>query len=153
MTDKKAVAEQLVPLFVANFMGGTIKGRTRLQKLVFLSQRAGRSELGIDYEFGKGWYGPFSNKLGRVVDDLVSMGLLTEKLSSTSSGHRVIEYGLTRQGRSILQTAGKSFLTGRTRMRIQAVCKDYGSMPFMTLLERVHNEYPEYVLKNPWKLK
>jgi len=153
MTDKTTVVEQLVPLFVANFMGGTIKGRTRLQKLVFLSQHTGRSELGVDYEFGRGWYGPFSNKLGRVVDDLVSMGLLTEKLSSTSSGRRVIEYGLTRQGRSILRTAGRSFITGKSRTRIQEVCKDYGSMTFMALLERVHNEYPEYVLKNPWKLK
>ena len=151
MTNNKTMVEQLVPLYVAECMGGTIKGRTRLQKLVFLAQHAGRAELRVDYEFHKGWYGPFSNKLGRVVDDLVAMGLLIERVSATSSGHRVIEYALTKQGRSILQTAGRSLLTNRTKVRIQGVCKNYGSMSFMALLEKVHTDYPEYVLNSPWQ--
>ena len=50
-----------------------------------------------------------------------------------------------------MQTAGRSLLTNRTKVRIQEVCKNYGSLPFMALLEKVHTDYPEYVLKSPWQ--
>ena len=66
--------------------------------------------------------------------------------------YRVIEYSLTKQGRSILQATGRCLLSNKALTRIREVCKNYGSMPYLSLLNEVHSKYPEYVLKSPWML-
>ena len=55
---------------------GGVKGRTKLQKLIFL----GQEELGLPpiFSFDKYHYGPYSWDLTEVIDDLVASGDIKE---------------------------------------------------------------------------
>ncbi len=57
--------------------GGTVSGRHRLQKYVYLLDSAG---MGSGFDFDYPGFGPFSNSLDRAIDDAVSDGLITERV-------------------------------------------------------------------------
>ncbi len=63
--------------------GGTLVGRTRLQKLAYLLELAG---LGEGFHFEYRHFGPFSEDLTLAVRDATLAGLLEEKEEPTSWG-------------------------------------------------------------------
>lgn len=63
--------------------GGTLVGRTRLQKLAYLLELAG---LGEGFHFEYRHYGPFSEDLTLAVRDATLAGLIEEKEEPTSWG-------------------------------------------------------------------
>jgi len=148
MVESKTMLEEVIPLYLAYLSGGRIKGRTRLQKLVFLTQKAIKDE--VDYDFQKGWYGPLSFRLGKIVDRLVNLGLLCETNRKTPSGNKVIEYHMMPKGQALVQFAiQKKILPQRIRTKVEEVDRDYGSKRFIELLKKVHEDYPEYIQKSP----
>ena len=56
---------------------GTLRSRKRMQKLIFLLQAAG-CPLDADYDFHK--YGPYSQDVARLTDELTREGLLEEEV-------------------------------------------------------------------------
>ena len=56
---------------------GTLRWRKRMQKLIFLLQAAG-CPLDADYDFHK--YGPYSQDVARLTDELTREGLLEEEV-------------------------------------------------------------------------
>ena len=56
---------------------GTLRLRKRMQKLIFLLQAAG-CPLDADYDFHK--YGPYSQDVARLTDELTRVGLLEEEV-------------------------------------------------------------------------
>jgi uncharacterized protein YwgA len=62
---------------------GTLRTRKKMQKVVFLLQAAG-CPFGVD--FGLHHYGPYSQQLARLADEMVRQGLLREASSGNSTG-------------------------------------------------------------------
>lgn len=127
-----------------------IIGRTRLQKEVFLAQKALRDkQVKRKYGFMPYHYGPFSRQLYFDVNLLRSRGLVEEKTSLGGGGFSR-EYRLTgegiRQVESMIQNAklGKIFDVVR-----EVKCK-YNEMPLADLVEFTHKEFPEYVGKRTY---
>jgi uncharacterized protein len=63
--------------------GNELVGRTRLQKIVYLSQLAGFAE---DFEFEYRHYGPFSENLSEAMQIACGLRLVAEKEKSTNWG-------------------------------------------------------------------
>ncbi|MDD4162382.1 MAG: hypothetical protein PHW87_07870 [Methanothrix sp.] len=65
---------------------GSIQGRTRLQKMVFLAQE----ELGLPhlFDFKKHYYGPYSWDLTETVERMLSRGEIEEKVESLGDSIR-----------------------------------------------------------------
>jgi uncharacterized protein YwgA len=80
---------------------GTLRTRKKMQKVVFLLQAAG-APLGA--EFGLHYYGPYSQELAQLVDEMVRLGLLAEAPVSNAAGQEY-HYVLTEQARAKLAEA------------------------------------------------
>ena len=78
-----------------------IKGRTRIQKMLYLTNQIGWNAI-KDYHFYQ--YGPYSEWLKRELDLLVQQGLIEEKEENTSDGKTLYEYKITPDGSKYLQT-------------------------------------------------
>ncbi len=63
--------------------GGSITGRTKLQKISFILEAAG---LGEGFSFEYYHYGPFSEELATAAKDAATLGILEEKEQPTSWG-------------------------------------------------------------------
>ena len=78
-----------------------IKGRTRIQKMLYLTNQIGWNAI-KDYHFYQ--YGPYSEWLKRELDLLVQQGLIEEKEENTSDAKTLYEYKITADGSKYLQT-------------------------------------------------
>lgn len=77
--------------------GGQLVGRTRLQKVTYLSQLAGfANEFPFEYRH----YGPYSQDLGDAIDIAVGFRLVSEEERSTDWGGR---YSIYRSGQHMLE--------------------------------------------------
>lgn len=147
MVYQKEFLEALIPLYYVHIAGGLLKGRTRMQKLVFLFQM--KSQTIVDYEYKKGDYGSFSYKLYTILENLVSVGLLIEKKETTPVGNEVIIYELTEAGKSLIDFACKSgLLTPTIRQNLEQIFKEYGTLPLIDLIAKVYKEYPKWAEKS-----
>ncbi len=71
--------------------GGTLIGRTRLQKTACLLELAG---LGGGFSFGYRHYGPYCEELAQAVRDATFIGLIKEQEESTEWGGRYSIYSV-----------------------------------------------------------
>ncbi len=78
--------------------GEEISGRKRLQKVVFLLQRAG---FPADAAFILHHYGPYSRDVSQTSDELVALGILNETAEPCRAG-KVYKYKMTKKGRELL---------------------------------------------------
>ena len=74
--------------------GGELVGRTRLQKIVFLSQLAG---FGDDFAFEYRHYGPYSEDLAQAMEIAVALGPIVEEERPTDWGGRYSIFSLRGQ--------------------------------------------------------
>ena len=136
--------EFLVPLEIISH--GEIRGKVRLQKLVFLSQIS----LGkkYDYDFEPAPLGPLSDRVNYLLGRMKELGVIEENIKSTSSGNDVYCYTITDAGEKILTSAKKQGTLNTKEVNvINSVYAKYGEMSYVKLLDFVHNKYPEYHLK------
>jgi uncharacterized protein YwgA len=64
---------------------GTLRSRKRMQKMGFLLQAAG---CPLDAEYGLHYYGPYSQDVARLVDELTREGLLVEEVENHARGEQ-----------------------------------------------------------------
>lgn len=84
--------------------GGEIKGRTAIQKLVYLAQNAIPELESTPYK--PHYYGPFSSELGLALEKLVSYSFVTEtKVPGTMYGG--YNYKLTTDGQKVIDAIKK----------------------------------------------
>jgi len=139
--------QTVIPLYFVYLSNCLLKGRTRLQKLTFLFQM--KSGVEVDYQFEKGHYGPCSYKLYSIIDNLSTMGLLSEKKERTPSGNVVVYYELTPSGKSLLNFADeRKILTATIRKSMERIYEEYGTLPIIDLVRRVYTEFPEWTEKS-----
>ena len=91
-----------VILLALDEAGSSIRGRTRMQKvLYFLCRR-----LTMDADYSPHYYGPYSEQVAGAVDSLVARGLVGEVAEPTSTGGpfegKIYEYMLDDRGRELL---------------------------------------------------
>ena len=131
---------------LALYVVGEIRGKTKLQKLVFLLDK----ELNIikdqGYNFVPYKYGPFSKELIEDVEMLILTGLVeTKEEVKEFNGEEVtiVSYRLSERGKNIARQIYDK-LTYEEKRRINKL-KEYNAMSARTLTEYVHRRYPEYV--------
>jgi uncharacterized protein YwgA len=135
----------LIPLYVISLAGEAFRGKTRLQKLVFLTQK--NSKDVFDFKFEPAPLGPLSHNLNQYLERMIKMDLLRETISTTPSGNDVILYSLTKSGKSMLDFGLKSgYVNQEIQNTIESVSSAYGKMAYVELLDYVHDEYPAYKL-------
>jgi hypothetical protein len=147
VSKKNPVLDAAIPLYTVSLSQGYLRGRTRLQKIVFLIQ----DKLGgiVDYEFQKSYYGPYSYKLRSIVDELIALGFLDEIVETTVSGNNMMCYQITASGQvSLSHWLDQNILPQQVRRRIDFIYDKYGSLPLPLLVKRVYKEYPEWTEKS-----
>ena len=124
-----------------------IRGKVRLQKLVFLSQtRLGKR---YDYDFEPAPLGPLSDHVNYLLGRMTELGIIEENIRTTSSGNDVYCYKITDTGEEILEFVKHNGVLSKKEIRtIDSVYKKYGKMSYVKLLDFVHDKYPEYHLKD-----
>jgi len=78
-------------------IAGEIKGRKKLQKVVYLAKKAGFP--GLNQSFDYHWYGPYSDALTAEINELVLLGGVSEEKQQTSGGYATYSYTLTKKVR------------------------------------------------------
>ena len=89
----------LVPLDLISQTGGELRGKTSLQKLIFLSQKEFRGDF--DFNFDKAPLGPLSYNLFDKMDELIELGMLKRTEDKTDFGYKVFKYQITKEGKEI----------------------------------------------------
>ncbi len=135
----------LVPLYILYCMDGEIRGRTRFQKLVFLTkEKVKEKNQDIDIEFSRLYYGPFSRDLMTSLKTQSQEGTVKEQLEETSYGLTYI-YKLTDPGRNLVENAVKKKLISKeVQQKAKIIAKKFGDKPLDELIAYVYSEYPNY---------
>lgn len=77
---------------IINDAGGSLVGRTRLQKVAYLAQLAG---FGNEFDFEYRHYGPFSEDLARGIEIASGLGLVSEEEKRADWGGKYSIYRAT----------------------------------------------------------
>lgn len=132
-----------------------IEGRTRLEKLVFVTQKKLIEDMnwGVTnnvYNFRAFNYGPFTEE---VLDDIASLEILKlvkvekENLSNPT-------YSITEKGEQVVKNiiSGKKIPVNIVN-EIKKIASGFGKLPLNKLIELVYKEYPDYTGKSLIKSK
>jgi uncharacterized protein YwgA len=131
-----------VPLMLAESLG-EVRGKTRFQKLVFLVQRGAEKEkTGFDLNFDIYLYGPFSQELSLVIDDLVRRGDIEESIEQIPPYYEMHTYKLTNKGREMLRDARtKKLMSTRIAHIVRDISEKYGHLPLAKLVEEAYRQF------------
>jgi uncharacterized protein YwgA len=88
----------LLLLFLLN--DGAIKGRKRIQKLVFLLKKHG---VDFSFDFKPYFYGPYSEGLADTMNLMTGVGLLKERILTLESGFAQHSYTLTTEAKQLIK--------------------------------------------------
>lgn len=135
----------LVPLYMLYCMNGEVRGRTRFQKLVFLTkQNLKEEDKDIKIQFSKLFYGPFSRDLMESLNGLKKEGLIDEEVEEGSYG-LVYIYKLTSNGTDLVKDSlQKRLIAKQAKKIIQDVADEFGHTPLDELISFVYSKYPDY---------
>lgn len=128
-------------VFLYTDQRSAVKGATRFQKLVFLTQE--ETNLKEYYEYRPDRNGPFSPQLRSDLEILREQGYVDRNVKTNMYGHARIDYSLTpegvREAKSLLNEANKSVFD-----LIQDIKRKYNDRPISDLLQYVYNKYEGY---------
>jgi uncharacterized protein YwgA len=135
----------LVPLYMLYSMHGELKGRTRFQKLVFLTKEKLREENhDIDIQFNRLFYGPFSRDLRDSVKTHIREGTVLEWVEESSYG-LVYIYEITDNGRNlVVDSLRRGLIPQEVKKKIEEVASEFGDKPLDELIAIVYRNYPQY---------
>jgi uncharacterized protein YwgA len=144
--------------------GETIRGITKLQKLVFLLMEEGsyKETLSEDMGFEAYDFGPYSSDVMNILETLRGIGLVQVEEQELESYQEVMDglvigfsedeegtppqtvevYGLSDRGLEIGKELFNS-LTQEAQGTIRGIKEKYNSMSLMDLLKYVYSTYPE----------
>jgi uncharacterized protein YwgA len=125
-----------------------IRGRTRLQKELFLIQkRLMKGSLSVSFPFRPFKYGPFCKEVYDDVQYLKREGLLAEEKCYVPGKGVYVDFKLTEKGQSEA-TRLASTEEGEKLLKVAAtVKKEFNQMGVADLVVFTHKEYPGYVLE------
>ncbi|GAW91913.1 YwgA family protein [Calderihabitans maritimus] len=85
---------------------GEVRGRKKIQKIVYLAQQFG-APFGEDFDYHI--YGPFSEKLATELREMTWLGLIEEEKTITAGGYIQYRYYLTEKGKEFVAAHSKSY--------------------------------------------
>lgn len=130
-----------------------IHGRTRLQKLVFLTTEDKLSDTAFSpYKFKKYHYGPFCKQIFDDIQALEDRGLVT--ISKTRTLGRTAKYGyqLTPAGDEIATLASDHDSLKNIFTAAQTIAETYNRMSIRDILQYVYTEYAKYIENSIYRL-
>lgn len=142
-------AKRLLPLsLLYEADNHQIQGRTRMQKLVFLTQqRLGEEDL-QPYRYIAYDYGPFSKDLLDALEEYDEKGLVDRRVERTWDGSEKYIYQLTVEGKRSfeenLRESDDAEEIERIRATSSEVVDEFNKMSVSKLLDYVYDEYPSY---------
>lgn len=103
--------------------GGELRSRKRMQKVVYLLQAAGCAEFDADFILHH--YGPYSQDVAELTDQMVSAGLLAEKEEpnqqiGSSYSYRLSDTAKDSLARFEREEAGKKMAAGMQPFQVRA---------------------------------
>ena len=123
-----------------------IIGKTRLQKELFLSQKALKDyKISGPYSFRPYLYGPYCKDIYNDIDRLMQRGLVLEERIETQQSGIIRRFSLTERGVASTKDLVRQLNLMEQYGIIQQVKAYYNSMDVVELVELTHREYPEYV--------
>ncbi len=120
-----------------------IKGITRFEKLIFLTQKEvldKSNNITIKFDFGPDRFGPLSMELYDELDFLKSVGMITEE-----SGKK---YKITDKGIRFLKRKTFERVSKDMRNHISNVKETHGKEELNDLLKYVYTNYPDFTVKS-----
>ncbi|AFH22001.1 hypothetical protein OSG_eHP14_00105 [environmental Halophage eHP-14] len=114
-----------------------LRGRTYIQKLLFLFQQEVEAEF---FYYVAGDYGPFSEKLYEVLEYCVEYDYVTEREMKNEDGIVRYEY---EAGPAIEDVFGHGDHAD-LRAAARTVIEEYPAHDLQNLIEAVYSEYPKY---------
>jgi len=134
---------------------GTIEGRTRLQKMVFLLEQELKEQPerpidGDGYNFIPYDYGPFSRSLYDDIDWMSEEGLVNDSKEEMEDGQVKYNYEITEQGKEFVENqlpTQEGQLISELARNIEG---EYNDVLLSNLIEEVYSEYPEYAENSVW---
>ena len=133
LADADVVQRYLVLLADAGG-GEPVRGRTRLQKMMFMASKAD-GELGREGCFEPDNYGPYSEVVNEELEYLASIGVL--RIAGGGGG-----IGITRVGRRIAERASKE-VGAETPLMLANLKELLNDLPTREVLGYVYAAYPE----------
>lgn len=124
-----------------------VEGRTRLQKLMFLTQKRldeRGSQIDWGYPFLPYDYGPFAKELYDDLDWLRHRGLIKERERRLDDDVIQYDYILTSEGREVAKERLEDEGMSQLKETFEAVKKEFNDIPLQQLIDHVYSEYPEY---------
>jgi len=107
-------------LLVIKYLGN-VKGRTRLQKILYLLKEQFGFE--IAYKFMPYYYGPYASELQNDIDILARLGLVDVTVNFLDDGRFYYEHRLTDQGKKIAEDFEKTLQEEQIRQLKKALAK------------------------------
>jgi len=125
-----------------------IKGKTRLQKELFLAQKKLR-EMGIItyYSFLPYKLGPYSVELYDDVEWMSHEGVLSVKKINLGEKGIYAEFSITRKGMADIEDKMKEEIIRHAYGAIEEIKQNYNNMNITELVEYTHQVFPDYVQK------
>lgn len=133
----------LIPLLLCETLG-TVKGKTRFQKLVYLIQDEANAQgiQGPSFDYELSHYGPFSAELSSMLEDLEDHGILKERIEVTPSGYTRYVYYLTEKGKKLLKKSKrKALLSTKLINVIIRIAGDFGDLPLDEIVHEAHSRF------------
>lgn len=125
-----------------------IQGRTRMQKLVFLTQQRLSDDGLHPYRYIAYDYGPFSKDLLDALEEYDEKGLIDRRTERTWDGSRKYIYQLTAKGKRNFETNLRESEDAEKIEQIRAtsdeVVGEFNKMSVSKLLDYVYDEYPSF---------
>lgn len=141
---------QLLPLALAYANDQKpVRGRTRLQKMVFLMQKDLEDE-GFDltgrdqYQFMAYDYGPFSKTLYDDIDLLEEQHLIHEDEQEFDGDKVIYEYKIEEDGIQSLEERLTDDQVQQLVNKAQEIKEQYNEMSLQKLIDKVYSQYPDY---------
>lgn len=133
-----------------------IKGVTRFQKLVFLSQNGGFNEDPIEplahaetFAYEQNDYGPYSKELTACLDKLETEDKIEKITTTLPDGTTRTDYQITNHGKTLLnhrlgtQPDDPTELPQSLKV-IKATKRLYNTRPILYIIDTLYAEYPDY---------
>ncbi|MEM3065301.1 MAG: hypothetical protein QW177_08005 [Candidatus Nitrosotenuis sp.] len=146
------IVRQVYPLLLAYAEDGyPIKGKTRLQKIIFLFQQEIFKEKNKDlgYNFVPYNFGPYSDILQKDVEELVDNEYLKVEAKQGLDGKYIYNYHITDKGRKLAEnllyeSKYAKFQLNRPYKLLGKIKNDANYGDLDSLLKKVYSEHPEY---------
>lgn len=133
---------------------GCIRGKTRLQKLLFLVQQEVKNRgYKIKYAFRPYLYGPYSRGLYTDVEWLKINDLVEVKTTFDEKIGLITDFAITEKGKKKLINVMDSNIYETITQTVKTVIEKYNQMNVAELVEFVHGEFPDYYLSQREKSK